>query len=744
MGDSSFQVRLGPPIDRSSEVRPGEPVTVGGGPAARIQHAGLDALHCRLEVTSRGLEIFNMSKATGTFVNGRKVERSLLKDGDELRLGPVALKVAVGSMLARAPGGAGPIVAVVGPPSAMTPPKIVLAPPPSPPPPAPAAAAAPGASDNAPPLFGAPPKQKTIVPQGVRDPVTLKAEKEKSGSITLNPGAFSPAAPPPLTRRYDRPAGPIAGGPGAPPVPQAPAAASASGSLIYGESSKPFRMSAAEESTSRPVFRERDGSALLAAPNPTISGELSRKSFFAPRAEERTFEPAPAFEPSTGLDAGAARLDGSRAADPSLKSETPAERAIRSELEASGLDVLARLGGHDNVTVYRARRRDLGQEVVVRAVHAEPGDPSGRAGRLIAEAKIAARLHHPGIVQVHGVFKGRSYVAIVLEYLRGVSLASEVAKRGHLTPRESVVLAERVGRALAHAHEMGVVHRDVSPRNIMLTSDGETKLLGFGFAVSLEGGGRAVVPAAEATGTPGFAAPEQVAAAGGADAVGSATMRDVDRRADVYGLGATLHFSLAGASPNAPGSVAGLPKEVPEPVVRIVERATRPRPADRFDGVPAMLAALHDAGTFIGQSTRIRKTGAGIATKPAAEAAIADEGPAAEPEPSGFRGRLPGREILALLRDLEPLKKTGWLEVRGLTLDGADIVGAVHFRDGHFVRSGVRGRTTAVDALAEVAALPSAEFAVVYAPLDALADEERRAAGAVLAEVEAKLKAESL
>src|SRR5437764_11191178 len=95
-----YQLRLGPPIEKQGEIKPGESATIGSGGDARIVFAASEPVHCRFEVTTRGLEVFNVSKG-GTFVNGRKVERALLKDGDELKLGtaPDGIKVWV-----RAPG----------------------------------------------------------------------------------------------------------------------------------------------------------------------------------------------------------------------------------------------------------------------------------------------------------------------------------------------------------------------------------------------------------------------------------------------------------------------------------------------------------------------------------------------------------------------------------------------------------------------------------------------------------------
>ncbi|HVY60926.1 MAG TPA: protein kinase, partial [Planctomycetota bacterium] len=523
---------------------------------------------------------------------------------------------------------------------------------------------------------------------------------------------FSPKPPPPLTRRFD------------PEQLKAAAKAGEAPKPAFGEARAPaFRMSAAEEQRPEQKFKERDGTALLGTANPTSPVELSRRALFGAKkdaaAEEKSYQPAPEFQPASD-EGPAAELAGassskSLALDPSLRTETAEERLIRSELQASGLDVVARLGGSASTIVYRAKRRDLGQEVVVKAVRVQPGDPEGRSARLLSEGKIAARLHHPGIVQVHGVFRGRSFVAIVLESLHGISLADEVAARGSLTAREALVLGDRLARALIHAHGQGIVHRDVAPRNVMLTEQGELKLMGLGLATAAD----ASDPLAGAAhGTPGFAAPEQLAGKG------------ADRRADVYGLGATLYFALSGKAPaaGAGGEVTPISQVVPSvpgSLARIVARALRPNPTERFETCEAMIAALRDAAAAVSETGSFRKKGAMTALIAAASALEPDPGMTG-PKPFGFSGRLVGREVVGLLRLIEAGKKTGWVEVQGSAPDGSQVVGAVHFRDGEFVRAAVQGRRSVVEALVEVALLPAVDFSVVFGPLDALGPTEER------------------
>jgi tRNA A-37 threonylcarbamoyl transferase component Bud32 len=809
----AYQLRFGPPIERACEVRPGTTVTLGSADGADVLLEGVDGVHCRLEVTVRGIEVFNASKVIGTFVNGRRVERSLLKEGDEIKLGtlgPARIHVRTFEVADAPPD-------VVEPGSGRSPRPSSDRMQPLPPP---ATASASVSIGGAAPGKGGTGKTQTFsldalkahaqaaqsLSQAVAQAQAQQTAANQSGGLAANksgavkaggsgktqgfsrealagaaaaasdessarsgksgsvsagagvffgvappgvappaptpvpgaagvaqtvasaPGQFVPKAPPPLTRKFDpaqiQAAGAAAGAP--PPASPAPGAG-----LTQVFSGKAFRPPVAEGEAPKTVMKERDGTALLGQANAAPPLELSRRGFFGGKpGEEKQFEPAPAFEPETFDGSASTYLPkGSQAAQlhPSLAGETAEERLVRSELEASGLSVLERLGGSAAVTVYRARRRDLGQEVVVKAVRVEEGDPGGRAKRLLAEAKVAARLHHPGIVQVHGVFRGKSFVAIVLESLHGISLADEVAARGRLTARESAALGERLARALAYAHAQGVVHRDVAPRNIMITDQGVVKLLGFGLAAALDPQKGAATPAADAPGTPGFVAPEQ-----------TANPSAVDRRADVYGLGATLFFALTGKSPDVLLGVEGtaaITRELTGPVARVLAKALRANPADRYESADALLVGLREAASQLGETGSLRK---GVITE-MLQGAHGGSAPGGPPEPTGFRGRLSGREVVGLLRGVEAGRKTGWLEVRGASSDGGEVVGAVYFREGEFVRSAVSGRRSAAEALLEVALLPVADFAIVYAPLEAMTAEERVNVTQTLAQVAEKL-----
>ncbi len=179
--------------------------------------------------------------------------------------------------------------------------------------------------------------------------------------------------------------------------------------------------------------------------------------------------------------------------------------------------------------VYRARDRELGREVALKSLRSEDAGPLARE-RFLREARLAARLDHPNIVRIFetGEHGGRPFYTMAL--LEGAPL------RGPLPPARACRLVSRVARAVAHAHERGVVHRDLKPSNI-LVSDGEPVIADFGVALGLEE--PRVTRTGELVGTPAYMAPEQ--ARGDADGVGPP--------ADVHALGAVLFELLTGRLP---------------------------------------------------------------------------------------------------------------------------------------------------------------------------------------------------
>jgi tetratricopeptide (TPR) repeat protein len=254
------------------------------------------------------------------------------------------------------------------------------------------------------------------------------------------------------------------------------------------------------------------------------------------------------------------------------------------ELLAGRYQLVRTLGRGGMGEVVLARQLNLDRLVVVKRVTDTSSQRNVRA--LVEEARIAARLHHPNIVSVLDVIDDGQPL-VVMEFVAGVSLRDliEDAPDG-LALEVALPIAVDLLRGLGYAHgvksgdAIGVVHRDVKPRNVMVTFSGVTKLIDFGISRWLEGDGN--WEATSISGTRGYMAPEQQRG------------HRIDGRADIYAVGVTLREMLTGRPPiEDTGNAPTKPREIAEPYLRtIVERACAEQPEDRFAECGELLAAL--------------------------------------------------------------------------------------------------------------------------------------------------------
>ncbi len=219
--------------------------------------------------------------------------------------------------------------------------------------------------------------------------------------------------------------------------------------------------------------------------------------------------------------------------------------------------------------VHEALDRDTGKLVALKVLH-RAGDPSVLA-RFEREASAARRLDHPGIVRVldSGTSDGLPYIAF--EIVRGPTLGKLVEEKGPLEESAALALAASLARALAHAHERGVLHRDVAPANVIVTERGPV-LADFGLAKDLLAA-QALTRTGDVLGTLRFMAPEIL----------EGQANRADERADIFGIGAVLHFALTGEPPFAGRSLAELTAEV--------QRGVAPAGSPRVAGLLARLLA---------------------------------------------------------------------------------------------------------------------------------------------------------
>ncbi len=258
--------------------------------------------------------------------------------------------------------------------------------------------------------------------------------------------------------------------------------------------------------------------------------------------------------------------------------------------------LIRKIGQGGMGAVWLARHQTLDKDVAVKVL--PPGFAADKEalGRFIREARSAARLEHPNIVQVLDAGSQDDIHFIVMQLVDGTDLDKLLRKKGRFPVADTLAIAKRVALALGAAHDLKLVHRDIKPANIMLTKPGRVMVTDFGLARDVQDAG-AITQAEEAIGTPQYIAPEQ--------ARGEA----VDGRSDLYSLGATLYSLLSGKPPftgKTPVSIAAkhaspsekakplreVMPEIPAEVDAIVEKLLQKKPADRYQNAAELVAAI--------------------------------------------------------------------------------------------------------------------------------------------------------
>ncbi|KPH98881.1 serine/threonine protein kinase [Actinobacteria bacterium OK074] len=259
-----------------------------------------------------------------------------------------------------------------------------------------------------------------------------------------------------------------------------------------------------------------------------------------------------------------------------------AEEPGRERVIAGRYRLLSPLGEGGMGTVWRARDEVLQREVAVKEVRAPAGLPSGDIDRMYArlerEAWAAARVSNRNVVTVYDVAMQDGRPWIVMELVRGISLADLLEAEGPLSPRRTAEIGAEVLSALRAAHEAGVLHRDVKPGNVLIANDGRVVLTDFGIA-TVEGSS-ALTMTGEVIGSPEFLAPER------------ALGRRPGPESDLWSLGVLIYAAVEGSSPfrqDTPLSTlrAVVDEALPPPrragpLAPVIEGLLRKDPADRI------------------------------------------------------------------------------------------------------------------------------------------------------------------
>lgn len=209
-----------------------------------------------------------------------------------------------------------------------------------------------------------------------------------------------------------------------------------------------------------------------------------------------------------------------------------------SGIELPGYEILEKAGEGGMATVWIARQTALERVVAVKVLAPELTRDPESVKSFQQEARAAARLRHPGIVQIHDAGEHEGHVYYIMEYVPGITVSELIERKGALTERHALTIAEGVALALQYAWEQEqLVHCDIKPDNVLIERDGAIKVTDLGLAhivgsISRTAGGENFL------GTPSYVSPEQVQGAS-----------DLDCRTDIYSLGAMLYHMVTGEMP---------------------------------------------------------------------------------------------------------------------------------------------------------------------------------------------------
>jgi WD40 repeat protein/predicted Ser/Thr protein kinase len=330
--------------------------------------------------------------------------------------------------------------------------------------------------------------------------------------------------------------------------------------------------------------------------------------------------------------------------------------------------ILRELGRGGMGVVYHAEQTLMDRQVAIKVINKALLDRPDFLERFQREVKAAAKLAHPNIVTAHDAEQLGGLHLLVMEFVPGRSLAAVLAKKGPLPVAHACHYTRQAALGLQHAHEHGMVHRDIKPHNLMLTPKGTVKILDFGLAkmVSEQGRGDGLTATGTYMGTPEYSAPEQADDAHRADI-----------RADVYSLGCTLYALLAGRPPfrektdfktilahveQAPPPLPGLRPAVPAALWAVVAKMLAKKPEDRYQTPSEVAAAL---APFCRPGTKVNAGPAPAAadadeTLPVAKVVGADA--AASPGVPAWLRRWPARAWSRL----RPLPAAAWPRLRAV------------------------------------------------------------------------------
>ena len=261
---------------------------------------------------------------------------------------------------------------------------------------------------------------------------------------------------------------------------------------------------------------------------------------------------------------------------------------------ADRYEVVERVGAGGMSDVYRAMDHTLGRYVAIKVLKDEFSQDMNFVTKFRSEAASAAGLEHPNIVNIYDVGSQSNFHYIVMELIEGITLKTYIEKKSQLTFKEAASIAIQVGRGIEAAHNKGIVHRDIKPQNIIISTEGKVKVTDFGIAKAAT----ANTISSDVMGSVHYSSPEQ------------ARNGFVDGKSDIYSLGIVMYEMITGRVPfdgdtTVAVAIQHLQEEMESPrtyapdipvsMEKIILKCTQKSPDRRYESVTALLSDLRKA-----------------------------------------------------------------------------------------------------------------------------------------------------
>lgn len=254
-------------------------------------------------------------------------------------------------------------------------------------------------------------------------------------------------------------------------------------------------------------------------------------------------------------------------------------------------EILSKVGAGGMSDVYKAKDHILSRFVAIKVLKQEFSEDSSFVTKFRAEAQSAAGLEHPNIVNIYDVGSGNGLYYIVMEYVEGITLKTYIEKKGQLSFKESASIAIQVARGIEAAHNKNIIHRDIKPQNIIISTDGKVKVTDFGIAKATSSN----TISSDVMGSVHYASPEQ------------ARNGFVDGRSDIYSLGIVMFEMVTGRVPfdgdtTVAVALQHLQEEIARPSIyapdlpisfeKIILKCTQKTPDRRYQTIEELLTDI--------------------------------------------------------------------------------------------------------------------------------------------------------